>query len=326
MVSIDGTKAWRARAPLPVRLGRLALVAACAAGSVPARATEGGGNSYPIGVDNLYSGLMLPEGANWLLFYQHYDAGSSRDNAGHDNPKLASFHLQLDALAPRLSYVWPGVKILGANLETRVVVPIVSANLDMSAARPAPLPPLDKGGNKTGLADMTLAPVLLGWHSGSFHQIAGIEFHLKTGAYDAHDPVNIGRNYYQIAPSYAFTWFPTRNVDISAKFRYGFNTRNQATKYRSGDEATIEFSAGYHVTPRLTLGLNGYYYIQTTDDTQDGVRVNGNGNRGRVTALGPDICFQLNDKVSFSIKGQFEFGARNRPEGNRIWAMGRLSF
>ncbi len=126
---------------------------------------------------------MLPEGANWLLFYQHYDAGSSKDNTGHDNPKLASFHLRLDALAPRLSYVWPGVRVFGANLETRIVVPIVSANLDMSAVRPAPLPPLDKGGNKTGPADMTFAPVILGWHSGAFHQMAGVEFHLKTGAW-----------------------------------------------------------------------------------------------------------------------------------------------
>jgi hypothetical protein len=63
---------------------------------------------------------MLPEGANWLLFYQHYDAGSAKDNSGHDNPKLANFHLRLDALAPRLSYVWPGVRVFGANVETRV--------------------------------------------------------------------------------------------------------------------------------------------------------------------------------------------------------------
>ena len=254
---MSSTKFRWAGVPLPVQFGRLALVAAFAAGSAPARATEGGGNSYPIGVDNLYSGLMLPEGANWLLFYQHYDAGSVKDNSGHDNPKLAHFHLRLNALAPRLSYVWPGVRVFGANLETRVVVPIVSADLDSAVARPPPLLPLDKSGNKTGLADMTLAPVILGWHSGSFHQLAGVEFHLKTGAYDVHDPVNVGRNYYQIAPTYAFTWFPTPKVDIGAKFRYGFNTRNEATNYQSGDEATIEFSAGYHVTPRLTLGLNG---------------------------------------------------------------------
>ncbi len=49
MGSTDGIKVRRARAPLPVQFGRLALAAACAAGSMPARATEGGGNSYPIG-------------------------------------------------------------------------------------------------------------------------------------------------------------------------------------------------------------------------------------------------------------------------------------
>ncbi|MDW3683724.1 SphA family protein [Cupriavidus ulmosensis] len=270
--------------------------------------------------------MMMPEGANWLLFYQHYNATHFKDNGGHDNPKLAEFHLGSNALAPRLSYVWPGVRVFGANVETRVVQPILSVDLDMRVARPAPLPPLDRGGNKSGLADVSFSPVILGWHWPSFHHMFGLETHLKTGAYSVNDPVNIGRNYYQFAPNYAFTWFPAPDFDVSAKFRYGFNTRNTATNYQSGDEASIEFSSGYRASSHLSLGVNGYFYLQTTDDIQNGVRVNGNGNRGRVTALGPYVSYQVSPSLSFAVKAQFEFAARNRPQGTRIWALARMHF
>jgi hypothetical protein len=67
------------------------------ASATAAFATEGGGNSYPIGVDNTLSGYMLPEGANWLLFYQHYDATHNKDPPGTTTPGWLTF-----ACAPTL--------------------------------------------------------------------------------------------------------------------------------------------------------------------------------------------------------------------------------
>ncbi|WP_213959475.1 transporter [Variovorax sp. dw_954] len=284
-----------------------------------ARATEGGGNSYPIGVDNTFAGYMLPEGANWLLFYQHYAASHYKDNAGNDSAKFSDFHLRADVIAPRLSYVWPGVLFLGANVETRIVQPVSGVDLTLGIARRAPLPPLDKGGEKTGLADMSFSPIILGWHGTSFHQTLGIETHLRTGSYDVRDNVNTGRNYNQVAPVYAFTWFPDSRSDVSAKFRYGINDRNGATGYHSGDEASIEFSAGYRVMPQLLLGLNGYVYRQTTDDDVNGATVP--NNKGRVNALGLFGSYRITPKFALTLRMQSEFGARNRPQGTRLWAM-----
>jgi hypothetical protein len=176
------------------------------------------------------------------------------------------------------------------------------------------------------LADTSFSPIILGWHSPAYHQTVGLDSHLKVGAYDAADRVNTGRNYYQLAPFYALTWFPAKNVDVNAKFRYAFNTRNKATNYESGDEASIEFSAGYRATPSFAFGLNGYIYRQTTDDRQNGIRVNGNGNRGRVNAIGPYISYSFTPQVTLILKVQSEFDARNRPEGTRIWAQTRIPF
>lgn len=307
-----------ASAPLPCHAAILIALLALAPW---ASATEGGGSSYPIGADTTLSGYMLPEGANWLLFYQFYSAPHFKDARGNNTSRLTSFRLRSNVVAPRLSYVWPNIRFLGATIETRIVQPIANVDLTLDVARPSPLPPLNRGGVRTGLADLSLSPVILGWHSATYHQTIGLESHLKTGSYDVHEPVNTGRNHMQIAPVYAFTWFPRPRLNLSAKFRYGINGTNKATQYDSGDEASVEFSAGYQTTSQLLLGVNGYIYRQTTDDRQNGERVNGDGNRGRVNALGPYASYRFGPGIAAIVRVQAEFGARNRPEGTRVWAM-----
>ena len=95
------------------------------------------------------------------------------------------------------------------------------------------------------------------------------------------------------------------------------STTNKETNYQSGDELTFEFGGNYRVGQRIQIGATGYAYVQTTDDNQNGAIVNGNGNRGRVFALGPSMTYIFTPKVAIIAKVQFEFGARNRPEGTR---------
>ena len=300
------------------------VLATMAMGAADALATEGGGNSYPVGVETNNIGLMLPEGLHPFMYYSHYTATHFKDNNGDDNRQFARFRLESNVVAVRLSYVWPGVRVFGANVETRVAQPICDVDLDLAIATPRG--PLDRSGSKTGLADTSFSPIILGWHAPTYHHTFGLESHLKDGSYNVSDRVNTGRNYYQVASFYALTWFPAKNVDINAKLRYAFNTRNKDTNYQSGDEATLEFSAGYHVMPSLALGLNGYIYRQTTDDQLNGLAVNGNGNRGRVNALGPYISYSFTPKVTLIVKLQSEFGAHNRPEGTRLWGQMRIPF
>ena len=302
-----------------------AVLSACAAFCPPASATENGGNSYAVGVETNFSGLMLPEGLHSFLYYSHYSASHNKDNTGADNPRLAYYKIESNTVAGRLSYVWPGVRFFGANVETRAALPLPTLDLSLGVARPAALGPLDRSGSKTGFGDLQLAPVLLGWHHGALHQTAGIEGFLPTGKFDKNAPVNIGRNYWQVAPFYAATWL-SDGWQVSGKARYAVNSRNKDTDYRSGNEFTFEYSAGYAVLPGLVLGINGYSYRQTTDDRQAGASVNGNGNRGRVDAVGPFASYNITPKWAVIAKLQVETGARNRPEGTRFWLQTKLPF
>ncbi|WCM26562.1 transporter [Sphingomonas sp. QA11] len=46
--------------------------------------------------------------------------------------------------------------------------------------------------------------------------------------------------------------------------------------------------------------------------------VNGDGNRGRVDAIGPGVHYDLG-KMDFDLKALKEFDARNRAEGASLW-------
>ncbi|MBB1601296.1 transporter [Variovorax sp. UMC13] len=303
----------------------LALLTLAALGA-PAQATENGGNSYAVGVEGILSGQMLPEGLHFLSYYQHYGASHSKDNGGADNARLAYYEAEANTVALRLSYVWPGVRLWGANVETRAALAVPTVDLSLGIARPGPLGPLDRSGSKTGIGDLQFAPLLLGWHHGDVHQTAGAEGFLPIGEFNKNAAVNIGRNYWQVAPFYALTWTPGNRWQLSTKVRYAVNSKNRATDYRSGNEFTIEYSAGFVVTPGLALGINGYMYRQTTDDKQAGLVVNGNGNRGRVDAIGPYVSFNITPKVAVMARLQVEYGARNRSEGTRLWLQTKLPF
>jgi hypothetical protein len=298
-------------------------LAASAVVGTSATATENGGNSYAVGVETNFSGLMLPEGLHAFVYYSHYSASHNKDNAGTDNALLAYYKIEGNTVAGRLSYVWLGVRLLGANVETRAALPLPSLDLSLGVARSGNQGPLDRSGSKTGFGDLQLAPLLLGWHDGALHQTAGVEGFVPTGKFDKNAPLNIGRNYWQVAPFYAATWLPDR-WQLSGKLRYAVNSKNKDTDYRSGNEFTFEYSAGYAVAPGLVLGINGYLYRQTTDDKQGGSLVNGNGNRGRVSAAGPFVSYSFTPKVTVIAKLQTESGARNRPEGTRLWLQTRI--
>jgi len=301
-----------------------ALVLATFGIVTPAAATEAGGNSYALGVETAFSGLMPADGFHQFVYYAHYEADTNKGNDGSDNKALAYYKLRSDTVSTRLSYVWPGVQLFGASIETRVALVLPTIDLSLGIARPAPLTPIDKSGSTTGFADPQVAPVLLGWHTPTLHQTAGFETFLPIGSYDVNKPVNAGRHYFQVAPIYAVTWIPGNGFQGDIKLRYGINGVNHETHYRSGDELSIELNADYRVLPNLSLGANGFVYRQTTDDRLAGAAVNGNGNRGRVASIGPIAAWNITPKFLVLAKVLPEFDVRNRGDGTRFWLQAKL--
>ena len=293
-----------------------------------AGATELGGSSYPVGVELGY-GDMLPPGLYNLAYYSHAQASSLKGNSGQDLG-WARYRLTADTVSYRMQYVWT-TTLLGAGAESALVLPFPYIDLEKQVASALP----DTSGSRFGMTDPLLVPLRLAWKREDLNQSAALEIVAPLGAYDVNARVNTGRNYWQFAPAYALTYRPSAETVFGFKLRYGINTENSATNYRSGDELTVEYSAGYKSSSAMTFGLQGYFFRQTTDDELNGQSTSatngrllgsGIGNRGSANSIGPFLSYRVSPRFAFTLKYQQDFDVKNRGEFRRFWLQAMLPF
>ncbi|NWK94483.1 hypothetical protein DM806_02065 [Sphingobium lactosutens] len=290
----------------------LALAAAFAAVAASAQATETGGGAYPNGAESIGVARLPPPGT-YLLGYSTYYA-ADRLNDAHGDSAVPDF--AVDAFANIARFVRPTDKrILGATCAMQTFVPVVDLTVHAAGARQ----------HKFGPGDMIVNPFMLGWTKGNLNIIATMDTYVPTGRYRKGDLANIGCNYWTFEPVLAVTYAdPKGGPEVSAKIMYDFNTKNKATDYRSGQEFHADVAAAYNFNP-LTIGVTAYYYKQTSDDRQNGLRVGPDGNRGEACAAGPLLRYQLGH-VPITAQWQHEFHAENRPQGAKFWLKAAFRF
>jgi hypothetical protein len=282
----------------------------CVAGA--AHASEGGGGAYPNGAESVSVAQLPPPGTYALTYSNYYTA--DRLNDGNGNSVVPDFSLDAFANIVRVVHV-TDTKILGATLAMQAFVPLVNLDVHAAGARQS----------KFGLGDLIINPFILGWKNGNWNLVATMDTFVPTGRYNKNDLANIGRNYWTFEPVLAVTYAdPKGGPEVSAKLMYDFNTRNKATNYSSGQEFHVDAAAAYNFNP-LTIGITAYYYKQTTDDRQNGMRVGLDGNRGKSFAAGPLVRYQLGT-VPITAQWQHEFTADNRPQGEKFWLKAAFRF
>ena len=305
----------------------LALAALLLHGSL-AGATESGGSSYPVGVELGY-GDILPPGLYNLAYYSHAQASSLKGYSGQDLG-WARYELRADIISYRMQYVW-ATTLLGAGVESALVLPFPYIDLEKQVASVLP----DTSGSRFGMTDPLLVPLRLAWKGADLNQSVALEIVAPLGAYDVNARVNTGRNYWQFAPAYALSYRPSAETVIGVKLRYGINTENNATSYRSGNELTVEYSAGYKPSTAMTFGIQGYFFRQMTDDELNGQATSatngrlfgsGTGNRGSANSIGPFLSYRVSPRFAFTLKYQQDFDVKNRAEFSRFWLQAMLPF
>lgn len=294
--------------PAPFR--RFALAFALALTAIEVVATENGASHRGLGNDTVLIGLMGPPGSTFLGGTLVHYAGNVTEPA----PGLSNFTVEATAMTVRMSYVWPQGKLFGADIETRLGF----------AGYAQAKPEFDAGpvhvtqSYSDTFPGATVAPVLLGWHSKTLHQIAGVQFFVPTRNYRGGGALNVSTGFAAASPVYFLTWFPDEKVEVDAAAFYMFNGKNRETNYRSGQEFSVDYAAGYNVNPVAQVGINGYVYRQTTDDTLDGNVVR-DGNRGGAFSIGPFVRLRPAQNWGIVFKWQIETWTDNRPRGNRFF-------
>jgi hypothetical protein len=274
----------------------------------------------------LDGGLPAGPGFYAVEYLQFYTANRLTDQYGNNlGAALGLPKTDIDALVSLTQFIYvSNLKVGTGSLGMDVIVPwVASANVDDGIGNAAL-----KG--RTGIGDLLIGPLI------QFDPIMGangpllvqrIEFQIlaPTGLYDNSAAVQPGANFWSFDPYYSGTVFITPEWTASARIHYLWNGKNDepnvalgptAVSSQAGQAFHMNFATEYAVTKELRIGLNGYYLQQTTDTLVNDIPVP--GRKERVAAIGPGFMYSWGPEHTFFFNAYKEFGAENRPEGERF--------
>lgn len=321
----------------------IAGAAALLGSSQLANAAENSEVAVPLGIWGLDSAILPVSGLYGQVLLPSYRASVAKDGNGDDVsfaktvPGIpvtirgtVNAKIKVDAIVPKLVYVSPD-PVLGGRIGAYIAVPLLDKSRDVvvNVTTPLPVPGLQKkisqgashaaSGNERGLGDIE-ATAFIGWKYESLSIVAAMNVDLPTGSFNKDSQVNLGMNSYSYRPLISAAWSTESGFDFAAALGYNISSANRTTNYKSGQYLQFEYVGTYQFSNNIKAGLQGYYLNQTTDDKDP----NGssavpilNGNRARVTSLGPVMSYLSDDlKTQVEVKYFREFSAKARPEGD----------
>lgn len=289
------------------------LIATMSLIAVNAFAVENGGIITPPGIYDFGAGKMPPPSEYGAIATRIVttNATTLKDNNGDDAAVKPDLNVNAVVIA---ALKMTDYDFLGGKYGFAFVVPILDSNLDLSI--PTPVGTHELTGSKRGIGDIQVSPVIVQWKpSPNLWLKSELMIQLPTGDYDSHRTISPGTNHWTFQPSLNMTYI-YKGFEVSTSTQVNFNTKNDATDYKSGTELQQDFALGKHIG-HWTFGLGGYVYKQLTDDKAPGIT---DGHRSEVMALGPAVGYFNHKSVIPTVyfHAYKEFDAKNRAEGSQI--------
>ncbi len=281
-----------------------------------ARAAEGGASYYFPGALGSF-GVSLPPDPGFQFANQTLTYHGTLDRAVLSGQ--VDVGLKLNAIYNffSLAYTFPE-PILGARFQISAALPIGYAELKAEVAGPL--------GNTTrvsrsdfNVGDMIFYPATFYWNPGkNFYLKLGEMIVAPTGHYNVNQPVNVGRNYWGFDTQLGLTYFnPKVGTEISLLSGILFNTPNNATQYKTGNEVHLDFMLNQFLSPHFALGFQGDYYHQVSGDSGAGAKLG--EFRGESVGIGPAVLWSpaaSKGKLSIIAKWLFDVENSNRLRAN----------
>jgi hypothetical protein len=309
----------------PMNTGRLYCLAAAIAilGLIinpAANATEGGTSLYLPGTYNDFSAAVFgPSGVYFRNDFFAYHGTISTAPLGGRLFNDVDQRVWMNSL--KFSLV-TDTRILGARYGAALTLPIVLyghaegfVQVGTGQAR--------RQNDRTGIGDLYLTPIQLNWRWDDHHLMFAQGIFAPTGSYDADRVFNLGRNYWGFDPNLSYTWLNERlGHEVSFTAGFLFNTRNNDSNYRSGNEFHLDFLIAHHFSPLFAVGLPAYWYKQVTGDNGSLLDGSNLGSfRGESAGVGLAILFRPTiggRDVSFTLKWVHDIYSKRHLEGSEI--------
>jgi len=292
--------------------------------AVPAQAQLNG--SHSLGDFGVQSGTQPTPGFYAALFYYRYSTDTVKDVDGNTLRLAANApgSIGLSAAAPILWYV-SKTTFLGANVGAMAVLPFANASLE------APAFQLDRPID-TGIADMLLRPIDLGWQSEHADVVAGFQVYIPTGRYTPGGSDNLGKGMWTYEPFVGATVFfdEKKTFSLATTAYWEFHGNKEDSDVKVGQILTLQGGLG-----KSFLGggliIGAAYYAQwkvTEDRLREFVLPGGDEmgldfpNKHKVFGFGPDVTLPIATKSKLfalvNIRYLWETGARVKTQGQTL--------
>ncbi len=316
---------------------RLAAMAGLIAAVLPqpGRAVEGGTGAYLLGSRDSLAGIVPPPGTYVTTDFIYFE-GSVTDVSIGGLPvvsaDISSYLFKLGITQSFEGDLWGGQAAINVN------IPYAWADLTFTG-------PFGNGieDAQTGMGDVTVTS-MVGWTQGSLHWNAYASVFVPVGQYSATtvdlaareiDALSIGKDVWSIQPGVAMTWLdPKTGVELSGSLSVLFSQYHDQTEYQNAPQVNLELTGMQHLPSGLALGLTGYVYQQTADDSGDGAdairaALGADSLQASLAGIGPIITYQAKPwgkPTSFEAKYVGEFDATRRLESDIVWLSATMAF
>jgi hypothetical protein len=219
-----------------------------------------------------------------------------------------------------LTYVTP-LKFQEINYAAGMIWVAFGNNFLKGQAQAGKFINVTREGDYSGVGDLVLTPLILGWHSEYFHVLGLTNVYAPVGSYNTNRILNIGLSRWAVEPNIGVTFVhPKYGQEVSVFMGYTVNFQNPATDYTTGNEFHLEYFIGQHLPKGFALGLAGYYYQQVTGDSGSGAQLG--PFKGTAVAVGP--CLTYNTKIAghmvgLNVRYYNELYVKNRLDGQSLF-------
>lgn len=265
---------------------------------------------YPTGMSAVNSGAVAAPG--WS--YSNLFIVNSRDErAGPDGETQATG--EQSVLLDLNTFSWGSREPVFAGARLAAAATVILSRNSLESDVEGSL------GGGSGLGDLFVQPIMLGWTKGQYDWRAAYGIVAPTGEFEAGADDNVGAGYWTHAFSSGLTYrLPGGNgSSVSTFLMYELHGKQETTDVRPGDTLTLDASWMHALASgsarRAQLGVVGYAQWQLSAKRGPDVTPEQADERYRVYALGLAGSMALGERSGLSFKLFREFGARSTFEG-----------
>jgi len=228
------------------------------------------------GQSGLNAGVMPSPGITYVNMDINYNAGSFNGPQGNAVPATGTYDVWA---IENIFYFVPQLNVLHGNLGSMIMFP-TPATGSVVADISTPIngvPDLTVAGGGSGIADLWLQPLTLGWHLKRADFYVGDGLMIPTGRYSAGATNNVGSGYFGNHLESGTTYYITKNKGTSANVFtdwevHGSEQGVNNTSKTPGQAFTDEWGLGQVLPIKkdfsqlLQLGVVGYDQWQITNN------------------------------------------------------------